>query len=229
MDEVKSFKVGDLTVTIYYDEDPINPREEYDNFGTMVAFHKRYNLGDKTDFKSSNYGSWRELEKDLIENHDAAVILPLWLYDHSGLRISTGSFMGRAQHAEWDSGRVGFTYATRADVEKEFGVVLPEKLHGKYAGKRWFGPEVKKALEDAERTLVSDVETYDLYLSGQVYGYEVREGDKEDPETGEVTEGEVIDSCWGFIGDLSYVEGEARKAAEGELKRIKKGKPNPRT
>lgn len=33
-------------IIMKYDQDPINPRE-YDNLGTMVCWHPRYNLGDK--------------------------------------------------------------------------------------------------------------------------------------------------------------------------------------
>ena len=33
------------TIAIDYDSDPSNPRE-WDNFGTMVCFHRRYALGD---------------------------------------------------------------------------------------------------------------------------------------------------------------------------------------
>ena len=34
----------------------------------------------------------------------------LYLYDHSGLAMSTESFSGRAPHAECDSGQVGWIY-----------------------------------------------------------------------------------------------------------------------
>ena len=29
------------TLFVVHDDEPINPREEWDNFGTMVCFHKR--------------------------------------------------------------------------------------------------------------------------------------------------------------------------------------------
>jgi hypothetical protein len=37
------------TLFIVDDNEPMNPREDCDNFGKMVAFHRRYNLGDKHD------------------------------------------------------------------------------------------------------------------------------------------------------------------------------------
>lgn len=47
---------------------------------------------------------------DLVNEKNEYAILPLYLYDHSGLAMSTGSFIGRALHADWDSGPVGFIY-----------------------------------------------------------------------------------------------------------------------
>ena len=37
------------TLFIMDDSDPMNPREENDNLGKMVCFHRRYSLGDKHD------------------------------------------------------------------------------------------------------------------------------------------------------------------------------------
>ncbi len=51
----------------------------------------------------------RELEQ-LVNSSKKIAILPLYLYDHSGISMSTGSFLGRAVHAEWDSGQVGYIY-----------------------------------------------------------------------------------------------------------------------
>jgi len=39
-----------IRATIMYDPEPVNPRE-WDNLGTMVCFHKRYNLGDEPGSK----------------------------------------------------------------------------------------------------------------------------------------------------------------------------------
>lgn len=37
---------GAYALQIEYDDDAPNPREDMDNFGTMVCWHRRYNLGD---------------------------------------------------------------------------------------------------------------------------------------------------------------------------------------
>ena len=106
------------------------------------------------------------------------IILPLNLYDHSMLSMSTSSFLGRAQHAEWDSGQVGWIYATPEDIEKEYGSLTPESY------------------EKAETLLKSEVECYDYYLSGQCYGFRLYEN------------GEETDSCWGFLGSFSDIKTE---------------------
>ena len=234
---------------IMVDDEPLNPRTDWDNFGHMVCWHRSYNLGDEHHFEDSNdllkqlvrdtvspdtvielvksgkadrvkleydrsAGSWeissydRHFQKwfseatfdgkldankqdifeslvDTLPNSDlytlAAeknIILPLNLYDHSMLRMSTGSFLGRAQHAEWDSGQVGWIYATPQDIEKEYGSLTPESY------------------EKAETLLKSEVECYDYYLSGQCYGFRLYEN------------GEETDSCWGFLGSFSDIKTE---------------------
>lgn len=48
-----------LVLKILRDEDPLNPRTDWDNLGTMALFHKRYTLGDEghglytSDFEGS--------------------------------------------------------------------------------------------------------------------------------------------------------------------------------
>ena len=106
------------------------------------------------------------------------IILPLNLYDHSMLHMSTSSFLGRAQHAEWDSGQVGWIYATPQEIEKEYGSLTP------------------KSYEKAKALLKSEVECYDYYLSGQIYGFRLYEN------------GEETDSCWGFLGNFSDMKQE---------------------
>ncbi len=35
------------TLSVVPDDDPVSPREDRDNFGTIVCFHRRYTLGDE--------------------------------------------------------------------------------------------------------------------------------------------------------------------------------------
>ena len=97
-------------IKVETDDDPLNPREEYDNMGTMVCFHKRYVLGDKHEYKESDYNGWGELEKAITRKEDAAVLLPIFMYDHSGITIQTRPFS-----CPWDSGQVGFIFVSKND------------------------------------------------------------------------------------------------------------------
>ena len=96
-----------VTIVITADSDPENPRD-WDNLGTMAAFHQRYRLGD-TDhgIDHRDYSSWDEMEAAIIRANPGCVILPLYLYDHSGIRMNTSGF-----HCPWDSGQVGFIFVS---------------------------------------------------------------------------------------------------------------------
>ena len=76
------------TIRIVQDEDPGNPRTDWDNMGTMVCFHGRYDLGDKHEYNADHYSGWEELKADIEKEEDTAVILPLFLMDHSGISMS---------------------------------------------------------------------------------------------------------------------------------------------
>ena len=165
------------TIKIYQDQDPQNPRD-WDNLGTLICGHSRYQLGDKHGFRSA-----REFLLDLLEFDDdapqnvdellartekIAVILPVYLYDHSGLAMNTTGF-----HCPWDSGQVGFIYVTLEEVRTEYSV-------------KRVSPKLRSRIASHLR---QEVQTFSDYLSGAVYGFVVEK------------DGDEIDSCWGFVGD----------------------------
>lgn len=158
------------TLRIYPDESPENPRR-WDNLCTMVCFHGRYELGDKDkhEYRSADFNGWDELKAQIEKDHDPAVILPLYLFDHSGITISTSPFS-----CPWDSGQVGFIFVSKERVRKEYN------CHR--IGKR--------ILEKVQRVVKCEVEQYDQYLIGDVYGYILKDAN-----------GEHLDSCWGFYGN----------------------------
>lgn len=155
------------TLEVIQDINPESPRK-WDNLGKMICFHGRYTLGDKHDYDNRDYSGWAEQKEAISKNENAAIILPLYLYDHSGLTINTTGFSCR-----WDSGQIGWI------------VISKEKIREEYSVKRIS----KKLLESVEEYLVGEVKVYDQYLSGDVYGF--KEFD---------SEGNEVDSCWGFYG-----------------------------
>ena len=158
---------------IFDDLNPCSPRE-FDNLGTMVCFHRRYNLGDKTELKSSDFSSWEELENYLYKEEDAFIAIPVFMYDHSGLWINTTGFS-----CPWDSGQIGYIYISKEKVRRE------------YSCKR-----ISKKLKEMMREILcSEVDLYNDYLNGNVYGFTLT--DKENAEE--------IDSSCGFYG-TDYIE-----------------------
>ena len=153
---------------IFEDLNPTDPRE-FDNLGTMVCFHNRYNLGDTTVFESSDFSSWEELESYLYKREKALVLIPVFMYDHSGLSVNTTGFS-----CPWDSGQIGYIYTSK------------ERIRNEYSCKRIS----KKLKEQVKEMLVSEVDSYNQYLSGDVYRFNVTHKETQ----------EELDSCCGFLG-----------------------------
>ena len=149
--------LGDYKIVVQNDDDAESPRTSYDNLTKMVCFHSKYSLGDEHDYNFDDYSSWNEMKKDIVKREDTAVILPLFLYDHSGVTISTSPFGCR-----WDSGQVGFVFLTKADLRKEYDVLYV----------------TKKTREKALSVLNAEVEMYDKYLRGEVYWFQLWKGDE---------------------------------------------------
>lgn len=179
---VEVFENGKFKAEIYQDDNPFSPRED-DNIGNMLCFHRNYSLGDeklkdsfcytkecRLENLTENCNGWEEVEEVLKNEFKAVVILPLYLYDHSGLSMKT---YRHGIHASWDCGCVGFIYATREKVLQEYG---KKKI-------------TKSLLEKIENLLIAEVQTYSQYLEGNVYGYVIRDENNEN-----------VDSCWGFFG-----------------------------
>lgn len=168
--EIEKFKVGPLEVTIGHDDEPGsgNPRQ-WDQLGTMTCWHPDYILGDE-QFKAPNgrgaietpadpqgFQSLEHLGRYLSLMKEAICVLPLYLYDHSGITINVGKAGDYGfDSAGWDSTDVGFIWTTKARVE-ELGA--PEK--------------------DIEKQLRTEVEEYDSYLRGEVYEYAITNEDGE--------------------------------------------------
>lgn len=144
-----------LTIRIEQDDDPMSPRE-CDNLGTMAYWHRNFKLGDDQPAQSPD-----DFEKDYLSNIEKSggIILPLYLYDHSGLVMNTTGFS-----CPWDSGQVGWIYVTADDIRKECST-----------------KRISKQLrEQVTKSLRAEVESYSQYLSGEVYGY-IIEDNEEDP------------------------------------------------
>jgi hypothetical protein len=134
----------------YFDE--VDSPRDWDNLGLMVCWHRRYNLGDEQPrLDPADWAAW------LKKEHPNAIILPLYLYDHSGITISTTPFS-----CSWDSGQVGYIYTT---IERARDI-----SHGwkRLTAKR------REAVKDMLR---AEVKTYDQYIRGEVYRFTIEDED----------------------------------------------------
>jgi hypothetical protein len=72
MSSIISKQIGNYTIHIIRDFEPVNPRNEYENFGTLIVFSNRYNLSD-----NDNYLNRQHLESYLHKNR--CISLPIYL------------------------------------------------------------------------------------------------------------------------------------------------------
>ncbi len=210
----------EIRVDVFYDEWAEDPRK-WSNLGTMVCSHRRYNLGDEkvddleewlcdmarsfdSDFEKycdrldnlnypGAYGSreWlehaRKISRDKADRameivEANAVILPLYLYDHGGITMSTNRFP-----CSWDSGLVGFIYADRKKILEEYS-------------RKKLSPNLREKVADL---LESEVKTYDQYIMGDVYYYEVQLVTEDEDGDESLHE---LDSCGGLFGSDDMCE-----------------------
>lgn len=160
MEPVETITYKNHTIQIFPDSDAESPRE-WDNMTELHCCHRRYCLGDK-DFNYKNGTDCIEAAQQAQKQGD--IVLPLYLYDHSGITISLTPFS-----CPWDSGQVGFV------------IIRREKMLSEFSATKFSKSLKKKALQIAE----SEVQIYNQFLRGEVYGYKI------DPSG---------DSCWGYYG-----------------------------
>jgi hypothetical protein len=174
---------------ITQDMNPDSPRE-WDNVTTMICFHNRYDVGDKHNYKSSNFNSWDELKQQIEIDYNVVMIKPLYMYDHSGITISTSPF-----GCHFDSGQIGWVFIDEVQL----------KL-------LWSDEEFPN--EKLTEIIEGDVKTYDQYLTGEVYGYEVYEVETCDKGHEHKT---LVESCWGF-----YDEGDCESEGQSMIEHLEK-------
>ena len=148
------------TISVFSDDDTENPIEHWDcNVGTVALIDKYRHLGNEEyDGVGEDY-----------------IALPVYLYDHSGISVSTSPF-----NCQWDSGRVGAIYVDPKDYPE-----VTEDL-------------LKKMMEET-------IEVLNQYVSGQVYYFSVKDkwGEEIDSCGGiYATVEEIITEQKGYIDDL---------------------------
>ena len=178
MDTVETQEYKGYTINVYPDivGEENDPRR-WSNLGTMVCFHGRANLGDEHFFDHPH---------DLVDFiQDKNIIsLPLYLYEHSGCRMNTEPFS-----CCWDSGQVGYIYVDLETIREEYGV-------------KRVSAQLREKVKDV---LQSEVDVYDNYIAGFVYGYNVEDSD-----------GDEFGGVWGYYG-FDYEQNGLLEAARDEI------------
>lgn len=191
---METIEYKNCKIEINCDDCAESPRE-WDTLGTMICFHKRYDLGDKHDLRSEDFNNWEEIKNHVEKEYNPLIILPLFLYDHSGISIKT---FRHGYHSSWDCGQVGYIFISKEKVKEEFTV-----------------KRITKALkEKIENLLIGEVETYNDYVTGNVYYFSCLDDEK------------TIDSCGGFYGydhEKSGLLEYAREAIDNYLEDKKEG------
>lgn len=103
-------------------------------------------------------------------------IFPLEAYIHSGVRLAFGH-EGNFPDRRWDVSQLGFIFAAK---------------------KEW------RLNKSARKAAASLIETWNQYLTGDVYGYIVEDGEPDE------------ESCWGFYG-YDYCVEQAKEQADSIL------------
>lgn len=188
-----------LRLVIDQDQFPDDPRS-WDNLGTMLCCHRDYRLGDLNSNKETEeqlaeicrkYGkSDEEIDEmtfaeeiQFILDQDDICGLPLWIYDHSGISISTGRV------CQFDSSFVGIIFVDREMFFQQ--TCLKDDYNWK---------------KDAEKMLQSEIEIYNCFLEGDVCVANLFEPvveihqnlNGEELNRAVIPEGELIDSIGGL-------------------------------
>ena len=169
----EEIQVNGNKVAIIADDCAESPNDSMDTLGTILyKKDSRYVLG---------YKGVESEEMQEISRRKDVICLPVYAYIHSGVVLNTTGFS-----CPWDSGQSGIIYVEKERVREEYGKKTISK----------------KLKEKVEGVLRSEVETFSMYLSGDVWGYVITDPD-----------GEELEACWGFYG-LDDCKEQALIAAE---------------
>ena len=198
----EEIQYNSYTIYINYDEHAENPRTSFDNCGVMCCWHSRYNLGD---MESNGLKGREHRSYPISKNYNEPIDL---LYELAGI--------DREEYQEQQYEEVGeYNDMSRADLFKvieEKGTIIKGLFlydhsvitisTGRFSCPWDYGQvgwiyitkdKIEKegwTPEQADNYLDGEVEVYDNYLTGEVYGFKIED-----------TDGEEIESCYGYYGD----------------------------
>lgn len=153
---------------IKQDSYPDSPRE-WDNLGSFYTTKNNRYIEREISIEEFDFGS--DADNDIERLSKLGYIaIPVSVYDHFGWTVFTGVA------SDWDSGCIGFYVVSREKIREYFGCKRISK----------------KLMERVKNVLENEVKTFDRFVQGEVWGFEI------------IKDGELLDSCWGFYEEDDF-------------------------
>ena len=151
-----------MTIKIYHDTCTESPRE-WSTLGTLICSHRRYNFSDVPFPQAGEYGSlladFKEYLKTLSLTLNDIIYTPVYMYDHSGIVLSSTPFS-----CKWDSGLIGYNYVSKSAVRADY--------------------KVKRITQKLQDTVISvldaELEVYNHYVQGNCYEFRIFDSEEEE-------------------------------------------------
>lgn len=151
--------------------------EEYDHYLALTPNGNTY-VVPADEFVDEILSEMKRNEK-MVLLQSYIVLLPCYIYEHSGLSISCSN-ASYPFNDRWDAGCAGYIYTTKEKCFEEWGAKEMSDFEWKAR---------------ATKELVDEVKLYDKYLQGECYGFCQ---EKYEPQDDEWIDDE---SCWGYYSD----------------------------
>ena len=217
MDSVHTETLNGLKINIIRDNDAESPDSWGDDNLFLVGYHRDFSVDGPRVYHKLPAGVKRDASDKghlLVEKRDVIALLhgkkwarendeawpgelaakyhvfPLEAYIHSGVRLALVSDAAPFPDRRWDVSVLGAVFVAKTEF---------------------------KTRARCEKLARGHVDTWNDYLSGNVYGFQI-EGPND----------ESIDSCWGFFGDYDAPGGALHEARDIVKARTRDGKTDAR-
>ena len=177
-------ETGDIyRLKIEYDEYAESPRE-WDNLCTIFSQRGNWNIADNEFAYSRDEAPDKYEEYKERQEKGEIFMCPVYMYDHSGQTISLSPFGD-----PWDSGVAAYIFVEKEKMLKETDATE----------ENW--------KEKAYKYMQSEIEIYDYYIRGEVYGWNLEKAEVtehkrvSDGKIWTTVEQEPEDGCAGYYGD----------------------------
>ena len=184
METYKEIEHKGYTIKIYPDTDAESPGSWGDEEVFLIGFDSRnfwVQVAGYTQGLIENALRGGRYEDGSRDSEAARLKKDYWMFEldayiHSGVALRLGKSQG-AYHKQGFVEPLGVLASDDAETAARFGIVLIKKEHA-------------RTKAEANKRALGLINTWNEYLAGDVYGYQI-----------ETPKGEEIGSCWGFYGD----------------------------